>query len=46
MLGKSCSSFSIKPLVFQALNTSATGDGQIVNLANIYQTLHLCGIEA
>lgn len=41
MFGKSCSSFSTKPLVFQALNSSATGDGLIVNLANAYQILHL-----
>lgn len=41
MFGKSCSSFSIKPLVFQALNISATGDEQIGNLANTYQMLHL-----
>lgn len=44
MLGKSCF-FSSDPTVFQALNNSATGDGQIVNLANIYQTLHLCRTE-
>lgn len=44
MFGKSCS-FSIEPIVFQALNNSATGDGQIVNLANTYQTLHLCRTE-
>lgn len=45
LLGKHCTSFSIKSLVLQVLNWSATGDGLTVSLVNVYEMEHLHGTE-